>query len=355
MEQDNRVRSAIAHWGARFIANGVPYPDFMEVTAGIARWDDWCAAWAERGKAHGALGDQAAAAGYDLSAAEHYVTAAVCCHFGKFLFVHDPAQMKAVHELAVGFHRKALDGLRPPAQRCEIPFEGITLKANFRRPEGVASSPPLVVMVMGLDSAKEETGAYEQPFLDRGMAILAVDGPGQGEAEYDLALRPDFEVPFAAVIDWAVASGEIDADRIGLWGVSFGGYHAPRIAAFEQRAKACISLAGPFDFGADWDGFPPISRQAFEMRSKSADADEARDKAQTYSLAPVAHQITCPLYIVAGELDRIVPADDARKLAEAAGGEVVLDVIEGANHVANNRAYRYRTQTADWMAEQLLS
>jgi 2,6-dihydroxypseudooxynicotine hydrolase len=56
---------------------------------------------------------------------------------------------------------------------------------------------------------------------------------------------------------------------------------------------------------------------------------------------------------VTGKLDRVVPWQDAERLAREANGTVELVVIEDGNHVANNRAYKYRAQSADWMAQQL--
>ena len=67
----------------------------------------------------------------------------------------------------------------------------------------------------------------------------------------------------------------------------------------------------------------------------------------------MAGNITCPLFIVAGKQDRIIPWQDAERLAREAGGPVELLMVEDGNHVVNNRAYRYRTQTADWMAARL--
>ena len=67
----------------------------------------------------------------------------------------------------------------------------------------------------------------------------------------------------------------------------------------------------------------------------------------------MARNIECPLYIVAGKLDRIVPWQDAERLAREARGPVDLVMIEDGNHVANNRAYKYRAQSADWMADRL--
>ena len=67
-EKDAQVEAAISHWAPRFVANGVPLTDFQEVTAGLERWDDWCAAWSARAAIHEQLGDEALAAGCKLSA-----------------------------------------------------------------------------------------------------------------------------------------------------------------------------------------------------------------------------------------------------------------------------------------------
>jgi 2,6-dihydroxypseudooxynicotine hydrolase len=206
---------------------------------------------------------------------------------------------------------------------------------------------------MGLDSAKEEMDAYESIFLARGMATLAFDGPGQGEAEYELPIRGDYEVVVKSVVDWVEQRADIDAKRIGLWGVSLGGYYAPRAAAFEKRVKACIALSGPYDWTALWPQMNPITREAFRVRAKCATPEAAQAYGASLTLEGVASNITCPLYIVAGKLDRIVPWQDAERLAREASGPVELLMIEDGNHVANNRAYRYRTQSADWMARQL--
>src|SRR6185503_9683466 len=113
------------------------------------------------------------------TAGEHLSRAGVYYHFGKFLFVHDLPQMRAAHRKAVECRQAALPHLRPPGERAEIAFEGGHLAAILRKPIGAGARPPVVIMIPGLDSAKEELEAYELPFLARGMATLLVDGPGQ--------------------------------------------------------------------------------------------------------------------------------------------------------------------------------
>ena len=349
---DARVAAAIHHWAPRFVSNGVPLTDFQEVTAAIEHWPDWCAAWSQRAAVHEAMGDTVFAQGHTLSAGEHWTRAAVCYHFAKFVFVENITQMRAAHAKAVDCRTRALPYLQPAGERVAIPFEGTHFRGILRKPAGV-EKPPIVIMCMGLDSAKEETDAYEQPFLARGMAILAFDGPGQGESEYELGIRGDYEVAVRAVVDWVEKRVDVDRTRIGLWGVSMGGYYAPRAAAFEKRIQACISLSGPFEWAAHRDTLNELTRETFRVRAKQKTQDDARRFAATLSLKNCARQITCPLFIVAGKLDRIVPWTDGERLAKAAKGPVEFLLLDDGNHVANNRGYRWRSQSADWMAKQL--
>jgi fermentation-respiration switch protein FrsA (DUF1100 family) len=349
---DPRVTSAIAHWAPRFVSNGVALTDFEEVTASIASWDDWCRAWSARAAVHEEMGREALARKKFISAGEHLQRAGVYYHFGKFLFVQDLAQMKAAHMKAVECRKLALPHLRPPGERVEMPYEGKWLAGILRKPNGV-ERPPVLAFACGLDSCKEETDAYEQPFLARGIATLVFDGPGQGEAEYDFAIRGDYEVAGKAVLDYIETRRDLDGARVAIAGISLGGYYAPRAAAFDRRVKACLALGGPYDWVACWDELPGLTREAFRVRSKSASLEDARRHAATLTLKGVAERITCPIYIMNGRQDRIVPAKDAERLAREVKGPVTLHLVEDGNHIANNRAYRWRAQSADWMAEEL--
>jgi 2,6-dihydroxypseudooxynicotine hydrolase len=318
----------------------------------MSSYDDWCHAWSARGAHHEQLGREALAGKHFLTAGECLQRAGVYYHFASFLFVQDQAQMKAAHKKQIECRQAALPHLRPPGERVEIPYEGKTLAGILRKPAG-AERPPVVAMAVGLDSTKEETNAYEAPFLARGIATLVFEGPGQGEAQYDFPIRGDYEVSVKAVLDYIGTRRDLDAARVGMWGVSLGGYYAPRAAAFDKRIKACIALGGPFNFGANWDNLPDLTREAFRVRSHCKTGEDARKNALTLSLEGITQNITCPIFIVNGRLDRIVPAKDAERLAREVKGPVELMMIEDGNHIATNRAYRWRSQSADWMAEQL--
>ncbi len=351
---DELVASAVAHWGPRFTTNGVTTADFARITAGIERWDDWCRTWTAEGSAHEALGRAALAEGRTRSAGEHLARAAVYHHFAKFVFVTDPAQMRAAHERAVACLTDALPHLDPPGRRLEIPFEGSRLVAVVRTPYG-AGPHPVVLMLPGLDSTKEELGSTEQTFLDRGMATVTLDGPGQGEAEYDLPLRGDW-APVAEVVWEAIGTQpDLDRTRLAVWGVSLGGYYAPRVAAaLGDRVSACVSLAGPFNFGEYWSGLPQLTRDTLRHRSGAADDEQARQRALELDLAPVASDLVAPLLIVFGRQDRLIPWENAVRMRDAVAGPATLLMLEDGNHGCANVSPQHRPITADWLAARLL-
>jgi 2,6-dihydroxypseudooxynicotine hydrolase len=350
---DARVASAIAHWAPRFTTNGVTVWDFQRITAAVTRWEDWCRAWCEVAREHEILGRDAMAQGRLRSAGLHLAQAAVYYHFGKFVFVEDLAQMRRAHQRAVDCYRDALPHLPHPGTRVEIQFEGATLAGVLRLPPGPGPHP-VVLMIPGLDSTKEELRTTEDTFLERGMATFSVDGPGQGEAEYDLPIRGDWSAPAEAFIATLAGIPTVDTGRLGVWGVSLGGYYAPRVAAaLGERVRACVALAGPFDFGDCWDGLPELTTRTFQVRSHAADEAQARTIAATLSLEGHAGRITAPLLIVFGRQDRLIPWQHAERLRREAGGEVELLMLENGNHGCANVAPWHRPYTADWLAAGL--
>jgi 2,6-dihydroxypseudooxynicotine hydrolase len=349
---DSRVNAAISHWAPRFIANGIDYSDFVTVTSKIDTWDTWCERWCEAGAIHVELGQAALAKDQLRAAGAHLARAAVYYHFAKFMFVDDLAQMRAAHERAVQCLADAMPHLDPPGERVEIPFDGSLIAGMLRRPGGPGPHP-LVVLIPGLDSAKEEFRPTEDVFLSRGLATLSVDGPGQGEAEYDLAIRPDWEVPGTAIIDAACALPGIDTGRIGIWGVSLGGYYAARVAGGDHRVRATIALCGPYCLGDIWDQLPELSRAAFTVRSKSGSDEQARAAASQLSLDGVGAKITAPLLIIAGQRDRIFPWQDAERLHQEVGQNSELMLLPDGNHGCANVTYKHRNYGADWMAAAL--
>jgi 2,6-dihydroxypseudooxynicotine hydrolase len=300
---------------------------------------------------HAGLADDAAAAGHAVTAGEAWLRATVAYHFAKFVWVVDPQRSRAAADKAVAAMAKLHEYLDPAAERIEVPFENGRLVANLRRPPG-DGHPPLVLLVAGLDSTKEEFFRLENVFLDRGMATLSLDGPGQGECGYEVPIRPDYEVAVGALLDAIAGRADVDLDRVGMLGVSLGGYYAPRVLAFEPRVKAGVGLSGPYNFGAIWDTVPPQTRETFVAKSFSGNDDEGRAKAGELDLSGVAERIQQPYLAITGKLDRLIPWQHTERAArEAPNGKFVLH--EDGNHVCANVPYKTRPLAADWLREQL--
>ncbi|MDR7492415.1 MAG: alpha/beta fold hydrolase [Armatimonadota bacterium] len=348
---DSRLRAAVDHWAPRFVAQGVDYNDFVRTTAPLQRWEQWLDAWVETARVHEDLARRAEERGRSRTAGEAYVRAALCYHFARFLWFVDMDRHHEAARRAVACLYAAHRHLDPTAERVDIPFERTTLAANLRRPPG-AGRPPLVLLIPGLDSAKEEFFHWEEVFLSRGMATLSLDGPGQGESARHTRIRPDYEAAVAAALDALAGRDDLDLDRVGAAGVSLGGYYAPRAAAFEGRVTAVAAIGGPYDFGACWPQLPDLTREAFARYSGASGDDDARRRAGQLTLDGVLPRLSQPLLVVFGRQDRLIPHTHAERVAAEAPRATLVMYPEG-NHVCNNIPYKYRPLVADWMAEQL--
>jgi dipeptidyl aminopeptidase/acylaminoacyl peptidase len=297
---------------------------------------------------HAGLAGQA---GSPITAGEAWSRATVGYHFAKFVWVVDPERSRAAADKAVAAMRRTHEHLDPAAERIEVPFDGGRLVANLRRPRG-EQLPPLVLLIPGLDSTKEEFFRLENVFLDRGMATLSMDGPGQGESGYDLPIRADYDVAATAMLDAISDRTDVDLGRVGLFGVSLGGYYAPRVLAFEPRVRAGVGLSGPYRFSDIWDGVPPQTRETFVAKSFASSEDEGRAKAAELDLSGVAERIQQPYLAITGKLDRLIPWEQTERAArEAPKGEFLLH--EDGNHCCANIPYKTRPVAADWLREQL--
>ena len=348
---DASVTSAIANWAPRFTAQGVDPNDFARVTGGLERWEDWLDAWVANGDEHARLAREAEQLGRNRTAGEAWISAAVSYHFGKFVWMLDMDRHYAAADASVAAMNNGLRLLDETAERIEIGFAGGTMVGNLRRPPGVLR-PPLVLLIAGLDSTKEEFFNVENTFLARGMATFSLDGPGQGETGRTLKIRPDFEAPVAAVLDLLCARPDLDGDRAGLLGVSLGGYYGARAAAFEPRIRAAVVCGGCYDYGALIRDRASHSFATFMHGCGAATKEEAYEVAGRMSLEDVAGKIAQPMIVVFGKRDRLVPWQHAARLAEEAPNADLWMFDEG-NHVCMNLTYRWRPQAADWLAERL--
>ena len=348
---DAAIETALAHWAPRMIQNGVDYNDMTATIDRTETWADWLPQWSRTADEQAMFAREADATGHALTAGQAWRRASANRHFGKFVWMVDLDLAAEATRVSVQETLTALARLDPSAERLEVTLADGTAYANLRRPAG-GDRPPYVVLIPGLDSTKEEFFFFEQSFLDRGMATVSLDGPGQGETGLVVPIRPDYEVAVTALLDLLTARADLDHERIGLAGVSLGGYYAPRVAAHEPRVVAMAGISGPFRFGDMWDDLPPMTRRTFVVKSGARDDGEGRRLALTLDLTGECRRITVPALYVTGGLDRLIPWQQTRRQADETPKGTFVCFPHG-NHGVSNLPSRARPMIADWLADHL--
>ncbi len=165
-----------------------------------------------------------------------------------------PDEYKSRYAKARACFREAAGLFDRPFEPVAIPFEGKTLPGYLLMPSDDGQPRKTLVMIGGGDTFCEDLYAYVGPgALERGYNVLLVDLPEQGITPFDgLVARPDTETPMGAVLDHVLARPGVDQHRLAVFGISGGGYLAPRAAMHEKRIKALVAFSMLLDGYAVW-------------------------------------------------------------------------------------------------------
>ena len=241
---------------------------------------------------------------------------------------------------------------------------GQSLPAWFHLPPGYRGGRiPVVISVPGMDSFKEiGVGLYGDRWLSRGLAVLAVDGPGQYES-------PVLEIYFSmrawmdtgpALVNWLRARPEIDPGRIGLSGNSFGSFFGTIAAAHEPqiRAVSVSAVCHEPGFHTIFQEASPTFKMRFMYMSGITDEDEFDEFRQSMTWEGQAEKIKAPYLCLTGEFDELSPLEHTERLINALGGPKRLVIYQDSRHsVGNVPAANLGpfppVLMADWMAATL--
>jgi pimeloyl-ACP methyl ester carboxylesterase len=217
--------------------------------------ESWYVEWTAMGRRAEKRGAESAAGGHYISAREAYLRS--YAYYRAAIAFLDPFSDTRQHDQYLKakdcFH-KAANMFTPPILQLEIPFEGKTLPGYLIRPADDHTRRKTLLMIGGADTFVEDLYGYIGPAaVKRGYNLVIVDLPGQGELPHKgLILRPDTEIPVKAVVDHLLDLPDIDAAKLVMFGLSLGGYLAPRAAAYEKRIKAVAACSIILDFQRIW-------------------------------------------------------------------------------------------------------
>jgi dienelactone hydrolase len=329
------------------------------------------AAWAKMADKLCALAQEDEAHGRLISAGDKYGRAATYYLTCERLQAHgEPGRLDLYKRMLDVFAR----GLRlagENGERVEIPFGAGHLAGLYVRAEGVQGRAPLLVQVNGLDSTKEMKYRVGLPawLARRGVSSLVVDQPGTGEALRLHGLTAVFnsESWASKIVDWLETRNDVDASRIGLEGVSLGGYYCPRAVAFEPRF-ACGVVWGA---NHDWrdvqkkrlarEGDFPVPHYWDHVRWVwgAKDMDDFMRIAEDVHLDGVLDRIRVPFLVTHGAADSQIPLIWAQRTYDQLVNslkrelKIFTDREGGKQHSSFDNSANAGAYIADWVAQTL--
>jgi pimeloyl-ACP methyl ester carboxylesterase len=353
--------------------------------------ESWYREWMKTARRVHAEAERAANGGHAVSARNAFLRASNYFRAAEFYLHVDPSDTRILETWRASrdTFASAAALLPHPAEPVEIPYEGTTLSGHLYLVDDSPTPRPTVIFHGGIDSTLEELYcAGAAAAIERGYNCLAFTGPGQGRSirEQRLVFRPDWERVVSPVIDFALTQPQIDARKIALLGWSYGGYLAPRAAAFEPRLAALIAWDGVYDnYASAQRMIPPalradldqtlsedpsrLDKPLFEMMAHSTGLNwafthgmwvfgvdspgEVIATGRDYHLRDVARLIQCPTLICEAADDAYYPGQPEQLFAALTCPRkdlVSLTTDQGAGEHCHVGAHTLLHQTVfDWL------
>jgi dienelactone hydrolase len=320
-----------------------------------------------------ALAEEDQARGRGLSAGEKLRRASSYLITAERLQAHDSPGRRALYERELALFLEGSRLLGDAVQRVEIPYEGQHLSALYLPAEGLqpGQRAPLLVQVNGLDSTKEMKHLVGLPawLARRGVSSLVVDQPGTGEALrlHGMTARFDSEHWASRVVDWLETRADVDPARIGMEGVSLGGYYCPRAVAFEPRFAAGVCWGANHDWRdvqkrrLEKEGDFPVPHYWAHVQWVwgAKDLEDFMRIAEDVHLDGVVEKIRVPFLVTHGERDSQIPLKWARRTYEQLVNspkrelKIFTDREGGVQHASFDNSINAGHYIADWVAETL--
>ncbi len=334
--------------------------DFAGVRSRVRKFNDISRAFRRAASRREAIARRLEEEGSTVAARESYFIASLLYGSAQWpIFAHTP-ENDYLGEKKIKCYTSYVKYADREIRRADIPFDDKAIPGWLHLPKDRPTGGlPCVISIPGMDSFKESVVAlYGDRLLERDIAVLAIDGPGQKEA-----LNRGIHVTATnwmdagrVVLDWVRAIPEIDPDRIALRGTSMGSFWGTQVASIDHRIKGCAVQYVCHENGMNtiFNLASPTFKLRFMYMAGYEDEAEFDRFAETLTLQGVGEKITCPYLVVAGEDDHLSPIECTYALLKAISAPKQLLIYEGADHgIGDSSSAALGPNPATYMADWL--
>jgi cephalosporin-C deacetylase-like acetyl esterase len=337
---------------------GYKHTDLKRVEARVKCLRSMPKAWQYVARQQEKMAIEAEEKGHTVTAGVFYHRAAL--YYGKAqLYYHkDDTKKKSMHADLVRCYEKAMPYFDTKIERVVIPFGDYNLYGVIHTPKNCTEKLPAVLLVPGMDMVKEDyPNPNDNQFIKRGMVVLSMDGPGQGETRVHgcKVTLDNYQEAGKAFLDYLTSRPEVDTDKIGIFGISMGSYNGPLIAAYDDRVKACVALLGCYlDKERQFNYCQPGFRANYKFMTGIYDDKEFDAMAKETTLAKVADKIKIPILLACGEYDDLCPPEQVEEFYEMLDCPKEKWILEDQFHPCGGVAAELYPWTLDWLKDMLI-
>lgn len=351
---------------------GLQVGEAVRAVGGLARQpnvslDEFSSMWMRFADQQVDLASEEQARGFNISAGERLMRAATAQFVAQIRMRNRQLKLQALEPHWENFRRGA--------ELANIGYEKVEIKSEdgplpaWWMPGSLSAPAPAVIFYPGFDLDKDMlVPTVANSFQRRGVGVLIVDGPGIGEAlwRHNIPSRFDYEVPTRSALEFLRARDDVIGDRVGVVGISLGGYYSARAAAFEPELACCVAWGAVKDFGAGqrrrWLATkqePPEGSDAnIVVVMGGSDYADAMEKVEGFNLVGKLGGLKQPFLLVHGEMDRATSMADAKYVfREVPSEQKELRIFTagegGADHCQIDEPLTAREYIADWVGSVL--
>jgi fermentation-respiration switch protein FrsA (DUF1100 family) len=338
--------------------------DFMGVRSRVHKFNDIAREFGKAAARRETLARRFEAEGRTVAARESYFIASLLYGSAQWPLFENSRENITFNSKKVDCYSKYAQFADHEIRRVEIPFEGKSLPGYLHLPnKKPVGKWPCILSLDGMDGFKEMLHSlYGDRFLERGIACLAIDGPGQGECTVrDIHVtETNFKDTGRAAFAWMRNQPELDPDRIALFAVSFGSFAGTQAASVDEKLKGCAVayVCHEPGFNTLFNMASPSFKLRFMYMAGYEDEEKFDRFAERLTLRDSAEQIKCPYLVIAGEDDELSPIEYTYDLLNTIKSPKQLVLYQGEKHALHSTSSsalgpNWGVTIADWIKDRL--